>query len=163
VPLDAWFRALLAPDRPLPLAFDRGAGVARELLAGSGDAAVLHGDVHHGNVLRFDGPGRDGSADGGTGDDGGWLAIDPKGLVGDPGFDAANVLANPDPVVALRPGRLARRARVIAEESGRDVDEVLAWAEAWCALSAAWDAGDPRRRTRVEAMARVGAAARAAR
>jgi streptomycin 6-kinase len=152
VPLDVWFRGLLDPAGPLPRALDRGAAIARELLAGSRESAVLHGDVHHGNVLRFDG-----------GDDGAWLAIDPKGLLGDPAFDTANALCNPDPAVALRPGRLARRARVVAEESGRDVDDVLAWAEAWCALSAAWDVGDPTRRSRVAAMARLGSAARAAR
>ena len=158
VPLAVWFRELVEPARPLPRALDRGAAVARELLAGSGSAAVLHGDVHHGNVLRFG----DGGCDGRGGDDD-WRAIDPKGLLGDPGFDTANVLANPTPAIALRPGRLARRARVIAEETGADLDAVLAWAEAWCALSAAWDADDAASRARVEALGRLGAAARDAR
>ncbi|RIJ43592.1 streptomycin phosphotransferase, partial [Clavibacter lycopersici] len=117
--LAVWFRELVEPERPLPRSLDRGAAVARELLAGSGPAAVLHGDVHHGNVLRF------GEGDG---DGDGWRAIDPKALAGDPGFDTANVLANPTPAIALRPGRLARRARVVAEETGADLDAVLAWA-----------------------------------
>lgn len=116
---------------------------------------MLHGDVHHGNVLRFGGGDADGDDD--------WRAIDPKGLVGDPGFDTANVLANPTPAIALRPGRLARRARVIAEETGADLDAVLAWAEAWCALSAAWDADDAASRARVEVLGRLGTAARDAR
>nr|WP_228512096.1 aminoglycoside phosphotransferase family protein [Clavibacter sp. VKM Ac-2872] len=153
VPLAVWFRELVAPERPLPQALDRGAAVARELLAGPAPTAVLHGDIHHGNVLRF-----------GSGDsDDDWRAIDPKGLTGDTGFDTANVLANPTPEIALRPGRLARRAHVIAEETGTDLDAVLAWAEAWCALSAAWDAGDPASRPRVEALLRLGACARDAR
>ncbi|OUE21724.1 Aminoglycoside/hydroxyurea antibiotic resistance kinase [Clavibacter michiganensis] len=161
VPLADWFRELVAPERPLPRSLDRGAAVARELLAGSGPTAVLHGDVHHGNVLRFggDGDSRDGGADG----DDAWRAIDPKALVGDPGFDTANVLANPTPALALRPGRLARRARVVAEETGADLDAVLAWTEAWCALSAAWDAGDAARLPRMEALGRLGASARDAR
>lgn len=167
VPLEEWFRELLDPVRPLPRSLDRGAGIARELLAGSGTgiSAVLHGDVHHGNVLRF----RDcGDEDGDDHDDdphgpGSWRAIDPKALIGDPGFDTANVLCNPTPGVALRPGRLARRARVVAEETGRDLEAVLAWTEAWCALSAAWDAGSPERAARVEELARIGAAARQAR
>jgi streptomycin 6-kinase len=160
VPLDAWFRGLLEPARPLPRSLARGAAVARELLARPGPRVVLHGDVHHGNVLRFAGAPDDRRADG---DDGGWRAIDPKALMGDPGFDTANVLCNPSPGIALRPGRLARRARVVAEETRTDVDAVLAWAEAWCALSAAWDVGDPARRERVAAMGRIGAAARDAR
>ena len=42
--------------------------VERALLALPQDVGVLHGDLHHGNVLDF-------------GD--GWRAIDPKGLVGE--------------------------------------------------------------------------------
>ena len=161
VPLDAWFRELLDSVRPLPRPLDRGAGIARELLAGSasGPAAVLHGDVHHGNVLRFPGEGADARDD----EAATWRAIDPKALVGDPGFDTANVLCNPTPAVALRPGRLARRARVVAEETGRDVDAVLAWTEAWCALSAAWDAASPAQAARVVALGRIGAVSRCAR
>ena len=64
---------------------------------------------------------------------------------------------------ARRAGRLARRARVVAEETGRDLDAVLAWTEAWCALSAAWDAASPAQATRVEALGLIGAAARSAR
>ncbi|MFT2710290.1 aminoglycoside phosphotransferase family protein [Clavibacter sp. Sh2126] len=164
VPLATWARELLEPERPLPRAFDRGRDVLRELLGGSPGEALLHGDVHHGNVLRFgdgDGDGADGS-DGDAADDA-WRAIDPKALRGDPGFDTAYALCNPTLAIALRPGRLARRAAVIAEETGRDLDDVLAWAEAWCALSAAWDVGDPSRRERVAALGRLGAAARALR
>ena len=40
----------------------------------------LHGDLHHENIMH--GPR-------------GWLAIDPKGVLGDPGFDAANLFYNP--------------------------------------------------------------------
>ncbi|RII86465.1 streptomycin phosphotransferase, partial [Clavibacter californiensis] len=158
VPLTVWFRELLEPVRPLPRPLDRGAGVARELLAGSGPGVVLHGDVHHGNVMRFgDGNGDDDRDDS---DSDAWRAIDPKALVGDPGFDTANVLANPTPAIALRPGRLARRARVVAEETGADLDAVLAWTEAWCALSAAWDVDDAASLSRVDALGRLGAAAR---
>ncbi|MBF4620640.1 aminoglycoside phosphotransferase family protein [Clavibacter sp. VKM Ac-2542] len=164
VPLAVWFRELVEPARPLPRSLDRGAGVARELLAGSGPGIVLHGDVHHGNVLRFgDGDGLGDSDSDGDGDGDAWRAIDPKALVGDPGFDTANVLANPTPAIALRPGRLARRARVVAEETGADLDAVLAWTEAWCALSAAWDVDDAASLPRVEALGRLGAAARDAR
>ncbi|AJW79725.1 aminoglycoside phosphotransferase family protein [Clavibacter michiganensis] len=159
VPLEVWFRELVAPERPLPRSLDRGAAVARELLAGPGPTAVLHGDIHHGNVLHFGG----GSSDGGDDSDDAWRAIDPKALVGAPGFDTANVFANPTPAIALRPGRLARRARVVAEETGADLDAVLAWAEAWCALSAAWDVEDVASRPRVEALGRLGASARDAR
>ena len=163
VPLVTWARELLEPSSPLPRAFDRGRDVMRELLGGSTGQAVLHGDVHHGNVLRVDDEATAAGDAGGDDRAGAWCAIDPKALLGDPGFDTANVLCNPTLAIALGPGRLARRAAVIAEETGRDLDDVLAWAEAWCALSAAWDVGDPARRARVAALIRLGGAARALR
>ncbi|MBP2457574.1 streptomycin 6-kinase [Clavibacter michiganensis] len=52
---------------------------------------------------------------------------------------------------------------MVAEETGADLDAVLAWTEAWCALSAAWDADDAASRPRVAALGRLGAAARDAR
>jgi len=63
------------------------------LLADQHDVGVLHGDIHHGNILDF-GPR-------------GWLTIDPKGLIGERDFDYANLFCNPDlahpaPSVALK-------------------------------------------------------------
>ncbi|WP_158805312.1 aminoglycoside phosphotransferase family protein [Acidisoma sp. L85] len=66
--------------------FVRGAAVARELLTDQGPPHVLHGDIHHENIRQA---GR------------GWLAIDPKGLVGDRAYDAANALCNPHPCPRL--------------------------------------------------------------
>lgn len=57
------------------------AALRDELLASSPDPVFLHGDLHHENILA--GPG-----------DSFW-AIDPKGLVGDPCFEAAAWLRNP--------------------------------------------------------------------
>jgi streptomycin 6-kinase len=74
------------------------------LLATQRDVVALHGDMHHENVLRF------GSR--------GWLAIDPKGLTGERGFDYANIFCNPDGATATMPGRLARQTRVVAEAAG---------------------------------------------
>jgi len=85
---------------------------------------VLHGDVHHANVLDF-------GADG-------WLAIDPKHVHGEPAFDFANILCNPDSEAALAPGRFERAVAVIAEETGVDERRMLRWALAWAGLSAAW-------------------------
>lgn len=128
--LRRWFRDLVddvrAADDDGLLADAR--SVARELLEHPAADVVLHGDLHHGNVL-------DGGARG-------WLAIDPKPLHGDPGFDVANILCNPDPDLALTPGRLERTVAVIASETGTTERRVLSWALAWSALSAVWSDGD---------------------
>jgi streptomycin 6-kinase len=128
VGLEGWFGELFAHAAEHPDAYDgfyaAAAGVARELLADPTGSAVLHGDLHHGNVLDF-------GADG-------WLAIDPKHVVGDPGFDFANILCNPSASVALAPGRFERQLAVIADETGIERDRMLRWAVAWTGLSSCW-------------------------
>jgi streptomycin 6-kinase len=102
--------------------------MAQELLAEPQDVVVLHGDLHHENVLDFG--------------ERGWLAIDPKRLVGERGFDFANILCNPNREATLAPGRLARQVDVVAEAAQLDKKRLLQWIVAWSGLSAAWWMGD---------------------
>ena len=103
---------------------------AEALFAERAPRMALHGDMHHGNVLRAA--------------DGRWLAIDPKGLAGDAGFDFANILHNPSAEIAHAPGRLGRQARIIAACSGQPLSRVLRWTLAYACLSAAWSRADGR-------------------
>ena len=103
------------------------AATARELLASERDVVPLHGDIHHGNILDF-GPR-------------GWLAIDPKGLIGERGFDYANLFCNPEAEIAIAPGRLARQVDVVAEAAGLERRRLLKWIMAYAGLSAAWFLG----------------------
>ncbi|PTR16152.1 streptomycin 6-kinase [Nitrosospira sp. Nsp2] len=128
VPLAHWFREL-------ELAAARHGGIlttcaetARRLLASERDIVPLHGDIHHGNILDF-GPR-------------GWLAIDPKRLTGERGFDYANLFCNPEAAIALAPGRLTRQADVVAEAAGLERERLLKWIMAYAGLSAAWFIGD---------------------
>jgi streptomycin 6-kinase len=100
------------------------AAVARALLPDQREIVPLHGDVHHDNVLDF-GPR-------------GWLAIDPKRLIGDRCFDYANILENPDHAIASDPQRFAVRIAVLAREAGLEREHLLRWSLAWSGLSAAW-------------------------
>jgi streptomycin 6-kinase len=128
VPLPLWFRELaVAANRhggPYALA----ASIAEELLQAPQDIVALHGDIHHGNVLH------DAQR--------GWLAIDPKGLVGERGYDHANMLCNPDVETATAPGRLVRQLEVICEAAGLDRERQLMWTLAYCGLSASWTLSD---------------------
>lgn len=132
VPLERWFRALEPAAAAHGGILARCAASARELLAEPRDVVVLHGDLHHGNVLDFGARG--------------WLAIDPKGLVGERGFDFANLFHNPDLNTAASPGRLARQADVVADAAGVERGRLLRWVLAYAGLSAAWsleDGDDP--------------------
>jgi len=92
------------------------------------DVGVLHGDIHHGNILDF-GPR-------------GWLAIDPQGVIGERAYDYANLLRNPDPALALSPGRLERQLGWISQAAGLDPLRLLQWGLAHAALSASWSLQD---------------------
>lgn len=129
VPLDAWFAPLAGVARRNGGVLHEAARAAHGLLDTPEDVVVLHGDLHHGNVLDVDVSVR--------GVDG-WAAIDPKHLVGERTFDFANVLRNPDPEIATAPGRLARQATVLAEAAGVDRTRLLRWTLAFAGLSAAW-------------------------
>ncbi len=124
VSLTRWFRDLAPAAKLYGGILTLCAETARELLAHPQDETVLHGDIHHGNILDF---GKRG-----------WLAIDPKGLYGERGFDYANLLCNPDGETAIVPGRLARRADVVAQAANLDRRRLLQWVLAWAGLSATW-------------------------
>jgi streptomycin 6-kinase len=102
------------------------AACARALLAAPRDVIALHGDLHHDNVL-------DGGARG-------WLAIDPKGLVGERTYDVANLLGNPWPHGAIvhSSERMARMAKLYADRLGMDLHRILAFALAHAGLAASW-------------------------
>jgi len=141
VPLDIWFRALWPRATSDGGIFERAATTARSLLAATQDTVVLHGDYHHDNVL-------DGSTRG-------WLAIDPKGLIGERTFEFANLLRNPTIEIALAPGRMRRRVELIARHARLDPVCLLRWLFAYASLSAAWnlEEGDPTNDLDIAAMA----------
>jgi len=145
VPLEQWFDALWSAAATHGGVLERSAKSARALFAAPQDATVLHGDLHHGNVLDF-GPA-------------GWLAIDPKGLYGERGFDFANILCNPDEASAQAPGRFPRRIAIISQAAGIGRHRLLQWVLAWAGLSATWmieDGAEPEGRL---ALARLAASA----
>ncbi|MGD9713144.1 MAG: aminoglycoside phosphotransferase family protein [Thermomicrobiales bacterium] len=129
VPLDRWFAPLLQFAAGRRDIFQRAAECAERLLSTPREVTVLHGDLHHGNVL-----------DGGSR---GWLAIDPKGLIGERTFDFVNILRNPLGCFGNDPLRLARQVDVIARAATLDTARLLDWTIAFCGLSAVWNLESP--------------------
>jgi streptomycin 6-kinase len=142
VPLDVWFGALEPAALTHGGLFSISATVAKALLAEPRETGVLHGDIHHSNILDFQ--------------DRGWLAIDPKGLLGEHGYDYANLFCNPDLRPTKDPARLRRQLPIVAQESGIAPERLLRWIIAYAGLSAAWfieDGGDPAPALRVAEIA----------
>ena len=122
--LTAWMGALAQPARgidPALLAVARDLGA--ELRQGA-DPVVLHGDLHHENVLR--------------GPDGNLVVLDPNGVLGAPGFDVGALLWNPWGEVLNHPEVMPVRLDVLADELEMDRTEVRAWGWVVAVLSAAW-------------------------
>jgi streptomycin 6-kinase len=111
-------------------AFEQAALIAEDLLAAPEREGVLHGDMHHENVI-WDA-------------ERGWLAIDPKGVFGERTYDYANALLNPIALPALvrQPGRLARQAQIVSARIGAPPRRVLAFAAAHAGLGTAWSLED---------------------
>lgn len=99
-----------------------------ELIGTMGAPVLLHGDLHHANILS-------------TAHDS-WLAIDPKGVVGEAEYEVGAFVRNrllPGP----KPERLlARRVDQFADELGFERERVLGWALAQAVLSAWWSFED---------------------
>lgn len=139
------FRALFshAKDSHGGSLLNRAAQLAERLIATEQERVVLHGDVHHKNILESSVHG--------------WLLIDPKGLIGERANDMANVFYNPDDRPQLVESR-ERIQRVCSAFSGRfkmDPVRILEFAFTYGCLSSCWaidDGLNPDRRWRIAKM-----------
>lgn len=112
-----------ASDRPLfQFAYD----LCDELIAETIDTQQpLHGDIHHGNIIHSSR---------------GWLAIDPKGILGPRIYEYANTLFNPvtTPAIVSDVKHMERQASIIAESGGFDKKLLLQFAFLHAMQCAAW-------------------------
>ena len=141
-----------ARDLPLPGAADWGKGFARyrasgdvrvpadlveaaegeyaRLCATQSRVRLLHGDLHHGNVVR------DARR--------GWVAIDAKGVFAEPEYEAGAALRNPwdRPEVFADPAVIESRIAVLGRTLRFDEERMLSWAFAQAVLSVLWNIED---------------------
>ena len=116
--LETWFEEL-TPDDPL---VHEARSVADRLFATAPEPVLLHGDLHHFNILRL---GQ------------GWISIDPAGVAGDPAFEISGFMRNPLGT-RLSPERMALRIRRFAERLGDPMDRLWGWSFAQTVLSHVW-------------------------
>jgi streptomycin 6-kinase len=132
---DDWAQALdryrvrfgeAAGPLPLPMV-ERAKSLFQELQGSPRPSLLLHGDLHHENILRDE--------------EEGWLAVDPKGVVGDPVLEAARFQLNPIPrfLTVDRPRMVAEdRLKILSAVLKEDQMRLLAWAFFDAVLSACW-------------------------
>lgn len=106
---------------------EKGEKIFFELLVSSAEPVLLHGDLHHDNLL---------SAARAP-----YLAIDPKGVLGEPCYEVGAFLRNPLPGLLKNKNPrklLQRRVDMIVEHLGFERQRVLGWGFAQAVLSAVW-------------------------
>lgn len=99
-----------------------------ELLAYDIPPMLLHGDFHHENVL--------------TARRKPWLALDPKGVIGDPAYDVGAYLYNPIVEDVVAQNLVARRIDQFSEALNIDRQRLIAWGIVQAVLSAVWSYED---------------------
>jgi streptomycin 6-kinase len=104
------------------------------LLSSSGPQMLLHGDLHHWNIL---------SAARSP-----WLALDPKGLIGEAEYEVGALTRNRWPENADKADlrrQADRRLAIFSEILGFDRQRLLNWCMAQAVLSAWWSYEDHQR------------------
>jgi streptomycin 6-kinase len=99
-----------------------------ELIQSMAEPMLLHGDLHHFNILSAQ---REP-----------WLAIDPKGVVGEPAYEVGALLRNPSTRVVGDVQVQTRRVDQLAAELSIDRQRILGWSLAQAVLSGWWSYED---------------------
>jgi streptomycin 6-kinase len=134
IQLSDWFKGL----EKLRRRFDGGTGplaahlvgraesVARDFCTEDHSPTLLHGDLHHFNILSSKR---------------GWLAIDPKGVVGPAAYEVGPFLINPWMVSGLQldtPRLIRDRIAIFSERLGFEGSRLRDWGLSHAVLSAWW-------------------------
>jgi streptomycin 6-kinase len=104
--------------------------IYRQLAKSQKQTMLLHGDLHHYNVL-FD-------------TKRGWIAIDPKGVVGELEYELGAVIRNPveNPELFVSREVVERRLKALTTALRLDYERALGWSFAQAVLSAIWSLED---------------------
>jgi streptomycin 6-kinase len=128
-----WFEGLAryrsAGEGPIPLEHVQLAEeFFQQVLETSEGSELLHGDLHHENILYSE--------------QNGWMAIDPKGVAGDPYFDVVSFLVNQLVTKTDPKSILKLRVDTISNQLGLDRQRLLKASIALGTLYACWGVED---------------------
>ena len=125
VPLTTWFEPLAPTAQAQGGILVHAANAAADVLASQREIVPLHADLHHENILDFE--------------ERGWLAIDPKRVIGERAFEYTILFCDPDLglphlTIARRPEIFAQRLEIVSEAANLEVRRLLLWILAWAGL-----------------------------
>ena len=127
---DTYARHLAGGSTVLPASTVQHARDTWEMLCATQRRSVLlHGDLHHDNLLYDERRG--------------WRCIDPVGYIGEPEFEAAAFLKNPlSPRYCADERIVHRRTTIMADVLGLDPQRILRWAYSYYVASLIWGIED---------------------
>ncbi len=122
--LEDWFKKLIPNERIPNKLMDFAKSTSKALLDSQGERVLLHGDLHLENALSAK---REP-----------WLAIDPKGVIGEREFDLVGTLLQTLDPSKLSKKMIQQRADQVSKLTGFDKQRVILWSAVKCVLGACW-------------------------
>ncbi len=132
--LAQWMNVFEHIDRstlPFPATMlDHAKTLGNKLEATKNCAMLVHGDLHHDNILLDEKKG--------------WLVIDPKGIIADPIYECARFLQNIWPSHRNRDlhDLLHERITILSAQLRTDPKRIAGWGFVDCIMSACWSVED---------------------
>lgn len=110
--------------------FSKAHELSKKLISTQTNEVLLHGDLHHENVLSRS--------------NGEFVCFDPKGFIGDPSYEIATILKNPwnHPEISQDIHLFTDRARYFAKELQLPINRIFSFAYVHLCLSIAWSIED---------------------
>jgi len=122
--LAQWINDIYTPHADLPTYhIHKAQAIAQQLFATQTRNVVLHGDLHHENIILSDR---------------GWLAIDPKGIIGDPAYDVCAFIRNPRLQELKSISLIVHRIQLFSEQLAIDPQRLKSWVYVQAVLEACW-------------------------
>lgn len=106
---------------------ERAEASVKDFFAEEHTPMLIHGDLHHFNILSSER---------------GWLAIDPKGVIGPPAYEVGPLLVNPGSDLEQIKILTQTRIAILSECLGFEKERIREWAIAHAVLSAWWGIED---------------------
>ena len=118
----------LEKDWDLPAQYlEKARNLSKQLLATTTKQVLLHGDLHHDNILLHEQIH--------------WIAIDPKGVIGDPVYEVGSSIRNPIPELLENNDAkniIKNRINLFADLLNFDHKRIINWSYVQAVLSACW-------------------------
>ncbi len=125
--ISGWLKTL-EKNWDLPQKYiEKARNLSKQLLATTTKQILLHGDLHHDNILLC------GQTE--------WIAIDPKGVIGDPVYEVGASIRNPIPELLENNDAksiIQSRINLFADLLNFDKKRIYDWTYVQAVLSACW-------------------------